>query len=118
MNLTLLRVGFKGRIQASASLISMPWSLLQGTRPRDYREVGKGLGPVLVLLDHADGWRAPSPNTVTVGLRAGFLWFCMYLFVLLPERGGGCMCRPPECLHPWGSRVCRVCLILHPPGLG
>lgn len=42
MNLTLLRVGVKGRIQASASLISIPWSPTIGNTPQGLQGGGQG----------------------------------------------------------------------------
>lgn len=95
MNLTLLGVGVKGRIQASASLSLCSGALLQGTRPRDHRGWARGLGQSWVSppppppLPPGVCWRAPSPNTVSVGLRAGFRWVCVFLSVLLPAGGGG-----------------------------
>lgn len=45
-----------------------PGALLQGTCPRDYREVSKGVGAHLVL-ERACGLRALGPNTVPRELR-------------------------------------------------
>ena len=66
-----------------------PGALLQGTCPRDYKEVSKGAGAHLVL-DHACELQALGPNIVPKGLHMFSLVF--YVPFVLPERRGGLMC--------------------------
>ena len=61
-----------------------PGALLQGTCPKDYKEVSKGAGAHLVL-EHAGGLQALGPNVVPKGLQTVFFfffWFSMCLSVL------------------------------------
>lgn len=70
-----------------------PGALLQGTCPKDYKEVSKGAGARLVL-EHAGGLQALGPNVVPKGLQRVFFFFLVFYvpFCPLPERGGGLMC--------------------------
>lgn len=51
-----------------------PGALLQGTCPKDYKEVSKGAGAHLVL-EHAGGLQALGPNIVPKGLQMFSLVF-------------------------------------------
>ena len=95
-----------------------PGALLQGTCPKDYKEVSKGAGAHLVL-EHAGGLQALGPNVVPKGLQTVFCFFFLVFYVPfrpLPE-GRRAYVPPSERWHQ-GSRVFKVCLTLHLPGLG
>lgn len=109
MNLTLLRVGFRHGASLSPPC---PGALLQGTCPKDCKEVSKGAGARLVL-EHA-AVAALGPNEC---LRAckGFFFLVFSSLVLLPEREEGL------CHHlSVGTKglVYSGSVSLHLPGLG